>query len=445
MSQTLSVSEVMKEDAILKTLVTDLSGGLREIIFPISTLAEIIDVGIAYDGSSFKGINNINASDAIIKGVEDTLVKVDPTISDTDKAEYWIICEILDTSGKPHPNCSRSKLVELQQKLAKSWDGGNLFTGAEPEAFFVSKKEELGQDIGGNENYFNPKDPKKFIISEMLIVLENMGFKIERAHSEVGDEQFEINWEFDRAEKTADKIQIYKQVSHKVAQNYGFDVTFLPKPYPSRNGSGMHMHLSVGNGKDNFFFDEQATENRNFSEKSLNFLSGIMREIPALAAISNRTEVSYSRLVPGFEAPCVIAMGFCNRSAACRIPAIADQFKLKKGIRAEFRFPDPLANPYLLAAGFIALGLRGLDEETKFKGFCDEDLYAMSVDELIRKRYRLIPRTLWDSYQHFTRSKTLEDALGKNLHNSYASLILEEIDTCQPFANAKSMQLHYFD
>jgi glutamine synthetase len=445
MSQKLSVSVIAKEDAILKTLVTDLSGGLREIIFPTSYLPEIIEVGIAYDGSSFEGVNDINSSDSIIKGVEETLIKVDPTIADTEKAEYWIICEILDTAGNQHPNCSRGKLVELQKKLAKKWKGGNMFVGAEPEAFFVEKKEEVGRDIGGNANYFNPKDPKKFIISEMMNVLGNMDFKIERAHSEVGDEQFEINWRFDRAEITSDKIQIFKQVSHKVARNYGFDVTFLPKPYPNRNGSGMHIHLSVGDGKNNFFFDEKSRENRFFSKKALNFLSGILKEIPSLAAISNRTEVSYSRLVPGFEAPCVIAMGACNRSAACRIPAIADPKIMEKGIRAEFRFPDPLANPYLLCSGFIAFGITGIEEETKFRGFCEENLYAMSVDELIRKRYKLIPRTLWDSYKNFTRNQVLEKMLGKSMHSSYAGLILKEVDTCQPFANAKSVQMHYFD
>jgi glutamine synthetase len=445
MSSKLSVSDIAKEDAILKTLVTDLSGGLREIIFPISYLPEVIKIGIAYDGSSFEGINDINSSDAIIKGVEETLVKVDPSIADTEKEEYWIICEILNTDGTPHPNCSRGKLIELQKKLAKTWKEGNLFTGAEPEAFFVEKKEEIGKDVGGNANYFNPKDPKKFMISEMMNILEAMDFQIERAHSEVGDEQFEINWCFDKAERTADKIQIFKQVTHKVAQNYGFDVTFLPKPYPKRNGSGMHMHLSVGDGKTNFFFDEKSRENRYFSKNALHFLSGILKEIPSLAAISNRTEVSYARLVPGFEAPCVIAMGACNRSAACRIPALADPKTMKKGIRAEFRFPDPLANPYLLSAGFIALGIAGLEEKTKFRGFCEENLYAMSVDELIKKRYKLIPRTLWDSYKNFVKNQTFEKLLGKKMHTSYASLILEEIDTCQPFANAKSMERHYFD
>ncbi len=447
MSTKLSVDKIAKEDAILKTLVTDLSGGLREIIFPISYLPEVIKNGIAYDGSSFEGINDINSSDAIIKGVEETLVKADPSITDTDKDEYWIICNILDVERNLHPNCARSKLVELQKKLAKIWKGGNLFTGAEPEAFFVTpeNKGEVGKDFGGNANYFNPKDPKKFIISEIMNVLENMDFQIERAHSEVGDEQFEINWRFDRAERTADKIQIYKQVAHKVAQNYGLDVTFLPKPYPSRNGSGMHMHISVGDGKTNFFFDEKSRENRYFSKKALHFLSGILKEIPALAAISNRTEVSYSRLVPGYEAPCVIAMGACNRSAACRIPAIADPKAMKKGIRAEFRFPDPLANPYLLSAGFIALGIAGLENETKFKGFTEEDLFSMSVEELIKKRFKLIPRTLWDAYQNYVKNSILEKALGKTMFSTYASLVLHEIDVCQPFANRKSLEMHYFD
>jgi glutamine synthetase len=210
--QNLVLDDVLKEDAILKAMVTDLSGGLREIIFPISVLNELLETGIAYDGSSFQGINDINSSDSILRGDIETLLRVDPSIQDIDQTEYWIICDIFDTSGKPHPNCARSKLKSMQGDLAKAWEGGNLMMGSEPEAFFVSEKDKIGSAHGGNSNYFNPRDPKSFIISEIARVMSQMDFKIERAHAEVGDEQFEINWEFDRAERTADRIQFFKLI-----------------------------------------------------------------------------------------------------------------------------------------------------------------------------------------------------------------------------------------
>ncbi len=441
----LNVNKVIKEDAVLKAMVTDLSGSFMEIIFPISALKELISTGIAYDGSSFQGINNINDSDAILLGIEETLVKCHPTIADTEKTEYWIICNILDAhTKKPHPNCARSKLVELQSKLAKLWDKGNLYTGAEPEAFFIENRETVGKDMGGNTNYFNPKDPKAFIITEIQSMLAEMNYKIERAHTEVGENQFEINWEFDRAERTADRIQMFKLVCHKAARNYGFDVTFLPKPYPKINGSGMHMHLSVGDGKINLFYDGKAKSNKYFSENALHFLSGVLENSRAISAIANSTEVSYARLVPGFEAPCIIAIGEYNRSAACRIPAVADEKILKKAIRAEFRFPDPLANPYLLSAGFIATGINGIKNKTKFKGFTDENLYEFTIADVVKKGFKLLPRNLWEAYNEFVNSKVLKEELGESIHTAYSDLILEEIDLCQPYANNKSIQMHYF-
>lgn len=440
-----SIEDAAKQDALLKALVTDLSGGLREIIFPISIVPELCSVGVAYDGSSFVGINDISSSDSILRGDIRTLVKVDDSITDTEKTEFWIICDIIDIDGNPHPNCARSQLQILQTELGKVWDGGQMMMGAEPEAFFVEKKERLGTVNGGNSNYFNPRDPKSFLIAEISNVLGNMGFEIERAHAEVGDEQFEINWRFDTAERTADRIQYYKLIAHKVARNYGFDITFLPKPYPTRNGSGMHCHLSVSNEEGNLFYDEGRKEWKHFSEKALQFLTGILSHSRSLAAIANPTEVSYSRLVPGFEAPCVVAMGACNRSALCRIPAVADEKLWKRGIRAEFRFPDPMTNPYLLAAGFIATGLDGLEKEIEFCGFCDENLYALGLRELRERNFDLLPRTLWESFSEFEHNEVLCERLGASMHSSFGSILLDEIDSCQPFANAESVRRHYFD
>lgn len=441
------IPTITKEDAIIKALVSDLAGGLREIVFPSRYLAELISPGMAYDGSSFQGVNTINASDAILQGDVDSLVQIPSNIAESEKPEYWIICNILDTQGRSHPNCARCKLLELQGNLKDTWDGGELYMGAEPEAFFVEqkKKNEVGTNSGGNTNYFNPKDPKSFIICEMSNTLESMDYDIERAHTEVADEQFEINWRFDKAERTADKIQIFKLVAHKIARNYDLDVTFLPKPYPSRNGSGMHCHISVQNQTDNLFFDASNTEQKQFSVKSLQFLTGILNNARGIAAIANSAEVSYSRLVPGFEAPCIVAIGEYNRSAACRIPAISDPALRAKAIRAELRFPDPLANPYLLACSFITTGLNGLAQEVEFMGFTDENLYEYGIKEVIEKGYTLLPRNLWEAYQAFAKNTDLQTGLGSSICKAYEDLLLDEIDGCQAFANPESVRRHYFD
>jgi len=133
--------KVAKTDAICKAMVTDLAGNLKEIIFPIAKIEELVSTGIAYDGSSFQGINVINSSDAILLGVPESLVKCPAKLQDTEKEEYRIICSILATDGTPHPHCARNKLVAMQQELAKKRDGGIFYVGAEPESFFVEKKE----------------------------------------------------------------------------------------------------------------------------------------------------------------------------------------------------------------------------------------------------------------------------------------------------------------
>jgi len=440
-----NITEIIKTDSILKAMVSDLKGGLKEIIFPIRVLPELLGSGVAYDGSSFEGINIINSSDSLLLGDLESLVKVPESLQDTDKPEYWIVCDILNTDGKPHPNCARGRLKEMQKELGAAWDKGELRVGAEPEAFFVEDRSLLGKEEtnGFNSNYFNPKDPKSFLITEIISTLEDMDFDIERGHAEVGHEQFEINWKYDTAHRTADKIQLYKLITHKLARNYGFDVTFLPKPYPKRNGSGMHCHLSVGNDKENLFYDKSKKEQKYFSDKSLNFLAGILKYSRAISAVANPTEVSFARLVPGFEAPCIVAAGEHNRSVSCRIPAIANPDHLKFALRTEFRFPDPMANPYLLFVAFISAGLLGLKNEIKFKGFIDENVYALSLQQIRRKRLKMLPRNLWEAYSEFAMHPEYVTIFGEQIHASFSELLLDEIDSCQSFANTESIRRHY--
>lgn len=150
----ISLETVAKSGGVVKSMVSDLAGGLREIIFPAQAVHELCTTGIAYDGSSFQGINDINASDAILMGDKETIVKVPASIAETEAEEYWVMCDIYTTDGFPHPNCARSRLKIIQAELAEVWDGGNMMVGAEPEAFFVQNQEHVGTGSGGNSNYF---------------------------------------------------------------------------------------------------------------------------------------------------------------------------------------------------------------------------------------------------------------------------------------------------
>lgn len=433
--------EVKKSDGWLRAYTTDLHGHFREILFPADVYDELTGKGVAYDGSSFVGINTIEDSDSIYKGDPETLIKIPDELWDTEKPEFMIICDIYGNDGKPHPNCPRSLLKKIQGELAKTWDGGALVMGSEPEAFFVDPDAEKNRE--GNNNYFSARHPYNHVITEIVDVLTQMGFIIERSHTEVGMDQFEINWKYDRAEITADRIQIFKLISHKVAQRYGLDVTFLPKPFPDRNGSGMHCHISVQNTKSNLFYDSKSKDEFGFSEKAKQFMQGILDEIGALSAIGNHTEVSFARLVPGFEAPVLGVIGPRNRSAAGRIPLIADNKVREKGLRVEFRFPDPLANPYLIAFGFIVAGLSGIKTKKKFEGFMKENLYELKIEDIRKRDIRTLPHNLYEAMTKFEASKVLKEAMGHSAFYAFRDMLFDEITSCQPYANPESLKRHY--
>jgi len=436
-----ALGQLKKSEGWLRAYTTDLHGHFREILFPTNVYDELIGKGVAYDGSSFVGINTIEDSDSIYKGDPETLVRIPEDLWDTDKPEFMIICDIYGNNGKPHPNCPRSLLKKAQSDLAKEWNGGKLVMGSEPEAFFVDPET---QDVReGNNNYFSARHPYNHVITEIVDVLTQMNFIIERSHTEVGMDQFEINWKYDRAEITADRIQIFKLISHKVAQKYGLDVTFLPKPFPDRNGSGMHCHISVQNDKTNLFYDSKSKDEFGFSDKAKQFMQGILDEVGGLSAIGNHTEVSFARLVPGFEAPVLGVIGPRNRSAAGRIPLIADAKTKEKGLRVEFRFPDPLANPYLMAFGFIVAGLSGIQGKKKFEGFMTENLYELSIEDIRRRGIRTLPHNLYEAMTKFEESEVLKQAMGKTTFYTFRDMLYDEITSCQPYANSASLKRHY--
>lgn len=438
-----NISTLVKKDALLKAFVTDLWGKFHQVIFPISELQHLCSIWLPIDGSSFEGINIVNDADARMKWLSDTILLCPEEIQGSEKQEYWIICELLTSEWLPHPHCPRWLLKKMQARLANEWEGWKLYLGAEPEAYLIKDKSQLLTTTGGNTSYCDTKSDITHIVLHITNILQKIGFQIERSHTEVGQEQFEINWKFDTAEKNADQIQFYKLICLKVAKQFWYDVTFLPKPYPNRNGSGMHFNISVLSPEKNLFFNARQEKNHYFSDTALNFLEWILSEVRSLSAVANRAEASYARLVPGFEAPVVVAIGAKNRTVLCRVPSLNDPKKLEKMLRAEFRFPDPLANPYLLCSCFLALWLEGIHTKKKFSGFTEKNLYAMSLDEIYADGFKILPRTLWESYEIFSQNKIYEKYLWVSLCQSYKWLLMEEIWQAQAYANTYSTEKNY--
>ena len=239
----------------------------------------------------------------------------------------------------------------------------------------------LGHRPRPKGGYFplNPMDAAQDIRSEMMSMLKKMNVPVEKHHHEVAPAQHELAMTFNTLTRKADETQLYKYVVHNVAHAYGKSATFMPKPIFGDNGTGMHVHQSLWkNGEPLFAGDGYA----GLSDMCLFYIGGVIKHAKALNLFANPSTNSYKRLVPGYEAPVLLAYSARNRSAACRIPHSAS----RKGKRLEVRFPDPAANPYLLFSAMTMAGLDGIKNKIHPGEPSDEDLY-----ELPERKLRKIP------------------------------------------------------
>jgi glutamine synthetase len=220
-----------------------------------------------------------------------------------------------------------------------------------------------------------PVDSCQDIRSEMLSVMTQMGVTVEKHHHEVAAAQHELGLKYDRLTREGDAMQIYKYVVHQVAHAYGKTATFMPKPVFGDNGTGMHCHLSIWKGGKPIFAGNQYAD---LSEHALHFIGGILRHAKSLNAFTNPTTNSYKRLVPGYEAPVLLAYSVRNRSASCRIPLASSP----GGKRVEVRFPDPSANPYLAFTAMVMAGLDGIKNKINPGDPVDKNLYDLPPAEL---------------------------------------------------------------
>jgi glutamine synthetase len=211
----------------------------------------------------------------------------------------------------------------------------------------------------------------------MLSVLTEMGVVVEKHHHEVASAQHELGVKFGPLIRMADHMQVYKYVVHQVAQAYGKTATFMPKPIYGDNGSGMHVHQSIWKSGQPMFAGNKYAD---LSDMCLHYIGGILKHAKAINAFSNPTTNSYKRLVPGYEAPVLLAYSARNRSASCRIPYVTSP----KAKRVEVRFPDPAANPYLAFAAMLMAGLDGITNKIDPGPAMDKNLYDLPPAELAK-------------------------------------------------------------
>lgn len=386
---------------------TDILGMIKNVSIPVSQLEKALDNEIMFDGSSIDGFTPIEASDMNLRPDPDTFV-VFPW-RPKDNAVARLICDVYTPEGEPFAGDPRGILKRVLLEAAEM--GYQVNVGPEAEFFLFALNEAgmpttLGQDEG---HYFDlaPVDKGEDVRRDMVLTLEKMGFEIEASHHEVASGQHEIDFKYDDALTTADRIITFKMATKAVACLHGLHCSFMPKPVFGINGSGMHTHLSLFKDGKNAFYDPQGEYQ--LSETALYFIGGLLKHAPGFTAITNPLVNSYKRLVPGFEAPVYISWSPRNRSAMIRVPAGRGQ-----GTRIELRSPDPSCNPYLALAVIIKSGLDGVKNRIAPPRPIRENIYHMTAEERKTAGIRSLPASLWEALLALQEDEVVCSALGEH-------------------------------
>ena len=444
---------------------TDPRGKWQHVTFDVSLVdEEIFQDGTMFDGSSIAGWKAINESDMLLMPDPSTAC-MDPFFSASTMS---IVCDVLEPStGEPYARDPRSTAKLAEAYLRSTGIGDEIFVGPEAE-FFVFDDVKFGADPyhtgfqldstelptngftdyeGGNlghriqtkGGYFPvpPQDSAQDMRGEMLAAMQSMGVNVEKHHHEVASAQHELGMKFDKLTTLADHMQIYKYCIHNVAQSYGKSATFMPKPVYGDNGSGMHVHQSIWkDGKPLFAGDKYA----DLSQECLWYIGGIIKHAKALNAFTNPSTNSYKRLVPGYEAPVLLAYSARNRSASCRIPWTTNP----KAKRVEVRFPDPMANPYLAFSALLMAGLDGIINKIDPGPAMDKDLYDLPPREL--KKIPTVCGSLREALQNLDKDRAFlkkGGVMDDDFIDSYIELKMEEVMRLQLHPHPVEFDMYY--
>lgn len=446
---------------------TDTKGKEQHVTIPAKLVdAKFFEQGKMFDGSSIAGWRPINKSDMMLKPDENALFCLDPF---TEVPTLILRCDIIDPlTMQGYDRDPRSIAKKAEAYLKSTGLADQFLVGPEPEFFIFddvrwevnmqgasyaidsveaawnSNKQypegNYGHRPGIKGGYFPvpPVDSAQDIRTEMCKVLEAIGIPVEAHHHEVATaSQNEIATVCNTLTHKADEIQLFKYVVHNVAHTYGKTATFMPKPLVGDNGSGMHCHQSLSKGGKNLFAGK---EYAGLSEEALFFIGGIIHHAKALNAFTNPATNSYKRLVPGFEAPVLLAYSSCNRSASIRVPFTASE----KARRIEVRFPDPCANPYLAFAAMLMAGLDGIAKKMHPGKSMDDDLYELPAEE--QKHIPTVASSLEEALAALKQDHaflTQGEVFTKDMLDAYIELKEKEAKAISMTTHPLEFQMYY--
>ena len=444
----------------------DTRGKEQHVTVPVNTITDdFFDNGKMFDGSSIAGWKGINESDMLLMPDTETAV-IDPFY---DEATLDLRCDVLEpTTMQGYERCPRSLAKRAEAYLQSTGIADAAYFGPEPE-FFIFDEARWGDnlnsafyEIDSEEGHWNsdtlmdgpnhghrpgvkggyfpvpPVDSLQNVRTAICMALQDMGQTVEVHHHEVATAgQAEIGTKFKTLVTKADELLTMKYCAMNVAQGYGKTVTFMPKPLVGDNGNGMHVHQSLGKDGQNLFTGDKYG---GLSDLALYYIAGVFKHARALNAFTNSGTNSYKRLVPGFEAPVLLAYSARNRSAACRIPWVADP----RARRVEIRFPDSCGNPYFMFAAMMMAGLDGIQNRLDPGEPLEKDLYDLTIEE--EKEIPTVCSSLEQALEALDQDRNFLTAGGvftDDMIDGYIALKMDEVNRFRMTTHPVELDMYY--
>ena len=404
---------VEEEDVrFIRMQFVDIFGQLKNVAITAGQLEKALDNRIMIDGSSIEGFVRVNESDQYLRPDLNSFAIYPWRPSHGRVAR--LLCDVYNPDGTPFIGDPRQVLRRIIARAGKR--GYTLNVGPECEFFLFQTDDEGCPLVKTNDEagYFDlgPLDHGESTRREVCLNLEEMGIIAEASHHEVAPGQHEIDVKYTEAMEAADNIMTIRLAVKTLAQRGGLHATFMPKPLPGQNGSGMHVNMSLFQDGRNIFYDPEGKHG--LSKTAYSFIAGILEHVRGITALTNPLVNSYKRLVPGFEAPCYCAWSANNRSALIRVPLVQGS-----GTRVELRSPDPACNPYLALAVCLAAGLDGIERGLTPPEEVSDDLYALSAGERTARGIESLPANLHEALEELKRDSFLLEVLGPHISRAY--------------------------
>jgi glutamine synthetase len=454
-----------KEVQYVDLRFNDLRGKMQHVTFDVSMIdKDIFTEGTMFDGSSIAGWKAINESDMVMRP-DASSAHIDPFFQATTLA---LFCDILEPGTlQPYNRDPRSISKKAEAYVKSLGIGDTCYFGPEAE-FFVfddvrwnTDPNNTGYSFDSTELPFNtgkayeggnsgmrpgpkggyfpvpPIDSLQDMRGEMLSIMNEIGLDVEKHHHEVAPAQHELGLKFSTLTVMGDRMNLYKYIIHQVAASYGKSATFMPKPYYKDNGSGMHVHQSIWKGGKNMFAGDKYAD---LSEMCLFYIGGVIKHAKAINAFANSTTNSYKRLVPGYEAPVLLAYSARNRSASCRIPHGTSP----KAKRVEVRFPDPAGNMYLTYVALLMAGLDGIQNKIHPGEPLDKNLYDLPPEEL--KNVPTVCGSLAEAMESLDKDRDFlkkGGVMDDDLIDAYLELKREENDRYRMHPHPVEFDMYY--